>query len=59
MTFDFGNYDELSDCLAQVLGSTSKRTSLGDYGRKVVYEHFSMQKINDEFEQLYQFIINS
>lgn len=54
LTYSFGDSDELAEQLKRVLNDAYLRGLLGKYGHDSAYQHFSMNKINDSFEQLYK-----
>lgn len=53
LVFDFGDSDGLARCLEELMSSKEKRQAMARYSRQFVYEHFSMERINGQWEKLY------
>ena len=53
LTFVFGDSDALAKCLEQLMGSEEQRQAMANYSRHFVYEHFSMDIINEKWQNIY------
>lgn len=53
MTYDFGDYKALADCLRILMDNPERRKEMAVYSRQFVEEHFGMVKINERFEELF------
>lgn len=53
LVFDFGDSDGLAHCLEKLMTSEDERKAMARYSRHFVYEHFSMERINEQWEEVY------
>jgi len=52
LTFDFGNWEGLSDRLLQLIEHEEERKAMATFSRQMVYEQFSLNTINQQYEEL-------
>lgn len=55
-TFNFGDWEELSDKLSYLIENKEERKLIADYSRHFVYEKFSCYTINKDIKNLYSSI---
>lgn len=53
LTFDFGDWEKLAEQLRILMGNDDKRSEMATYSRQFAIEHFSLEKINADIEDLY------
>jgi len=59
LEFDFDDVEGLARQLGRLMEDEELRTRLGENGRKLVEERFSMEKIENDLRKIYQhFFIN-
>lgn len=57
LTLPIGNQDTLAKQLTCLMGDDKLRNNMAEYGKAFVSENFSTEKINDDWDKLYQSLI--
>lgn len=53
LTFDFGDWEGLAKQLRVLMENEDKRIEMAKYSRQFAIKHFSMEKINEDIDNLY------
>ena len=53
VVFDFGDWRQLASSLETLIENENLRRQISEYSRTFVYEHFSVEKTNEEISEMY------